>query len=606
MAEVGDTTATVPEGWVQTPAGERVDAMVSALAHGGVEHLFFTSGSDILSFQEGIAKADALGLPAPAIVTALHEAVGLNAAVGSAMISGRPAATAVHVDVGLQNHGCAIHNAHASNAPVLLMAGAPPRAYPGSLPGARNHPIYWVQDKDDPREMLANYTKWRMRVELQDNPGFVVSRALQVALSAPQGPAFLSVPREVMMAPAEETAFPSVELLGVARPAGPDPEAIDELASWLLSAERPLIVAGRCGKDPGAVPELVRVAELVGAGVTDNGFFGDRLNFPSRHPLWETGPAACEADVVLVVDNKVPWVPAPLGVVARHDGEDPVEEVVAGDPRRAPGPGCRVAWLAEDPVVCEIPLLELPGQLRIASDPRLGLRALAEALADRRGTREAERAADRLTAASVRKQRKLAAEDAAAHAASSGSPMDPRWVAYQIGRIVDDEAIFLDESLSNARLTRRYVRSDRPHSWFGSQGSGGGWCSGAAIGAKLAAPERDVIFASGDGYYMFGSPAAALWTAMRHDAPYLAIVYANERYSTGVDEVLDFYPEGYAVAAGFPGGSFAPAPDLAAEARAVGAHGELVSEPHELEQALRRGLAATRDGQPAVVAVRVR
>lgn len=598
--------SSVPTGWVEAPAEERVDAMVSAMAHGGVDHLFFTSGSDILSFQEAIAKADARGLPAPTIVTTLHEAVGLNAAVGSAMISGRPAATAVHVDVGLQNHGCAIHNAHAANAPVLLMAGAPPRAYPGSLPGARNHPIYWVQDKDDPREMLANYVKWRVRIELQDNPGFVVSRALQVALSAPQGPAFLSVPREVMMAPADGAAFPTVAQLGVARPAGPDPDAIDELAALLLAAERPLIIAGRSGKDPGAVPELVRVAELIGAGVTDNGFFGDRLNFPTRHPLWETGPSACEADAILVVDNKVPWVPAPLGVAGRDEGEDPLTEIPAGDPRRAPREDCRIAWLAEDPVVSEIPLLELAGQLRIAADPRLGLCALADALADRRSAAQAERAAERCAAAAARKQRKIAAEDAAAHEARGGSPIDPRWVAYQIGRIVDDEAIFLDESLSNARLTRRYVRSDRPHSWFGSQGSGGGWCSGAAIGAKLAAPDRDVIFASGDGYYMFGSPSAALWTAIRHGAPYLAIVYANQRYSTGVDEVLDFYPDGYAAAAGFPGGSFEPAPDLAAEARAAGAHGELVSDSHELEAALQRGLAATREGQPAVVAVRVR
>lgn len=606
MKAESNTKSAASDGWVDIPADEGADLMVSAMAHGGVEHLFFTSGSDILSFQESIAKAEAKGLPAPKLITTLHEAVALNAAVGSAMIRRKPAATAVHVDVGLQNHGCAIHNAHASNSPVLIMAGSAPRAYPGSCAGARNHPIYWVQDKVDQREALTNYVKWRFRMELQDNPGLVVSRALQVALSGLQGPAFLSVPREVMMAPATTKRFPTTDHLGIARRCGPDPDAIDRLAGWLLEAKRPLIITGRSGKDPQSVVELVRVAESIGAGVTDNGFFGDRLNFPTRHPLWETGPAASEADVVFVVDNKVPWVPAPLGtIVPTGDGGD-ASAIPAGDPRRAPSAGCQIAWIAEDPVIAEIPMLEMAGPLRITADPTLGLRALADALERRITQAQRDRAAQRIAEAKEFKAKALEEDERAAHASlQSEGAMDPRWVAYQIGRIVDDEAIFLDESLSNARLTRRYVRSNRPHSWFGSQGSGGGWCSGAAFGAKLADPSRDVIFASGDGYYMFGSPSAALWSAVKYKAPYLGIIYVNQRYSTGVDEVTDFYPDSFAAAAGYAGGRFDPAPDFAAEARAVGAHGEKVTDPQELEGALKRGLAATREGKPAIVAVMV-
>ncbi len=599
----------VRNGWNHLEEAEEAsDLVVDALARGGVKHLFFTSGSDILSLQESVSKAKAQGRPSPDIITCTHEAVALNAAVGSAMVSGKPAATAVHVDVGLQNHGCAIHNAHASNSPVLLMAGSAPRAYPGDMPGARNHPIYWVQDKQDQREALANYTKWRFRLEMQDNPGLVVTRALQTALSGSQGPAFLSLTREAMMAADVPKAYPSLELLGLSRPAGPDPSAIDELTELLLSAERPLIIAGRSGKDPRSVAQLVRVAEAIGANVTDNGFFGDRLNFPSSHPLWDTGVSACDADVVLVVDNKVPWVPAPLaaGSPRSEPAQDP-RQVLVGDARRAPGPEARVAWMMEDPIVTEIPLMELVGELRITSDPTLGLEALADALEGARLPRHVARAAERIELVKTVKAAQKKSDVDAAHASLNTSGfMDPRWAAYQIGRVVDQEAVFLDESLSNARLTRTYFNGDRPGSWFGSQGSGGGWCSGAAIGAKLAAPERDVVFASGDGYYMFGSPSAALWTAVKYGAPYLGIVYVNERYSTGVDEVDDFYPGGYAAQADYPGGRFGPAPDFAAEARYLGAFGEYVEDPHELEAALRRGLDATREGKPAIVAVRVR
>jgi acetolactate synthase-1/2/3 large subunit len=179
--------------------------------------------------------------------------------------------------------------------------------------------------------------------------------------------------------------------------------------------------------------------------------------------------------------------------------------------------------------------------------------------------------------------------------------MDPRFVAHHIGRIVTDDAIFLEDSLSNSPIARRYHTCGRPHSFFSMGSSGGGWGPGAAVGAKFAEPDRDVILASGDGFYTFGIPTVALWTAQRYGKPYLSVVFENSRYSTGTNAVDHFYPDGYAAAAGYPGGRFSPAPDFAAEAKACGAHGERVTDPAELERALERGLSAVRDGQPAVV-----
>jgi acetolactate synthase-1/2/3 large subunit len=485
-----------------------------------------------------------------------------------------------------------------------MISGSPAKGYPGSRKGARDHPIYWIQERFDQRELARSYTKWIYRLELQDNAGMVVSRGLQLALSPPQAPVFLTVPREVGMASVEGGNFPTVEQLGIVRPSGPDPEAIDELAGWLLAAEKPVIITGRGGRDPGSVAELVRVAELVGASVTDNGF-RDRLNFPSTHPLLETGPAVSEADVVIVIDRKVPWVPEGK---RSSEGELPDNRSHLGicDPLRAPRDGCRIAWIAEDPAITELPLLELAGDLRIASAPRLALRALADALEDRIDAAGSERAAERVRLAKGRKEEMRARDEQDARATATRKPIDPRWLSYHLGRIVDKEAIFLDEALSNAPFVRRYVDTDRPGSFFAQGGSGGGWGSGAAMGAKLAEPDRDVILASGDGFYTFGLPTIALWTAVSQGLPYLAVVYVNARYTTGTSQVVDFYgDDGYAAAAGFPGGRFDPPPDFAAEARAAGAHGESVEDPADVEGALTRALAATRDGQPAVVAVRI-
>src|SRR5688572_27628198 len=176
-----------PADWISIPADERGDALVAAMGLGGVDYMFFNSGSEIMFMQEAIAKASALGRPAPRLVMMTHEYPTLNAALGYAAVTGRMAATAVHVDVGTQHYGCAIHTARHSGLPVLITAGAPPVSYPGSMRGARDGSHFWVQQTPDQNGIVRQYMKWDHRLEYQDNPGLIVSRALQIAQSEPRG-----------------------------------------------------------------------------------------------------------------------------------------------------------------------------------------------------------------------------------------------------------------------------------------------------------------------------------------------------------------------------------------------------------------------------------
>jgi acetolactate synthase-1/2/3 large subunit len=125
-----------------------------------------------------------------------------------------------------------------------------------------------------------------------------------------------------------------------------------------------------------------------------------------------------------------------------------------------------------------------------------------------------------------------------------------------------------------------------------------------ALGAKLAAPDRDVIAVAGDGFYQFGTPAYALWAANHHQAPYMHVVYTNRSYSTGTTRVGQQYePNSYAKAAGYPGGYFDPPIDFGKEAEATGAYGETVRDPAEVLPALKRGLAEIRKGRCAVISM---
>src|SRR6266699_96462 len=95
--------------WGEYAAEEWSDAIVTAMKLGGVDNLFFVSGSELNFYQEAIAKAGAKGRPAPKLVTMTHEHVALNAALGDTMVRNQPAATAVHVDVGTLHYGAALH-----------------------------------------------------------------------------------------------------------------------------------------------------------------------------------------------------------------------------------------------------------------------------------------------------------------------------------------------------------------------------------------------------------------------------------------------------------------------------------------------------------------
>jgi acetolactate synthase-1/2/3 large subunit len=566
--------------WCELPAGDVGDAIVSALVAGGVEVLFFTSGSEISYFQEAIAKARAEGRPAPQLITVTHEHASLNAALGYAAVSGKPAATAVHVDAGTLHHGGAIHNAMHAALPVVITAGFPPTTYAGTSPAARNGGGHlWLQETYDQHSIVRQYVKWDRRLNQHDNPGMVVSRALQVARAEPCGPVYLSVPPEVSMHKLPATRFPSAAQLGIPRPPAPEPRAVAEIAERLVSARNPRVVVSGSGRNPRTVAPLVALCELVGMPVV-HAKTRCYLSFPMDHPLMSIDADLSGADVVLVLDADVPWIPGP----------------------QAPGARAWVAAVALDPVKEKFPTYEFTADLRVAAEPQLALEAIAEAVRAMIGSEDARRIAERSRAAAEANRKRRDALEAEAEAKAGERLVHPLWLGLQVSRIAGEQSIVLDDSLPHNRLYE-LLRCRRPGSYFYTPGTSGGWAPGAALGAKLAAPERDVIAVTGDGFYMFATANAALWAAAHYGAPFLTVVYQNRSYGTGTLRTKQFYPDGYSERSGFDGGYFDPPIDFAKEAQACGAYGENVREPVEVEGALARGLAEVRKGRPAVISV---
>ena len=572
------TLGTPSHAWAEVPAEEVSDVIVAALALGGVDHLFFTSGTEIGFYQEAIAKAQAHGRPAPKIITMTHEHASLNAALGYAMVSGKPAATAAHVDAGTFNYGGALHTAHHAGLPVVITAGLPPVSAPDTMRGARDGGHLWFQEGYDQNGIVRNYVKWDHTLSFQDNPGTTVSRALQVAQTEPRGPVYLSFPREIAYRLTGNVAFPTAEQLGIAVPPAPDPDAIAEIAERLRNARNPFVVVSDSGRDPRTVPALLQLCELLALPVS-NGAFPRYHCFPMNHSLYGGKADLSKADVVLVLDAYVPWLAGP----------------------NAPPDDAYIASIDADPLRSNTPTYEFTADVRVTADPLAGIRALIDAVGQVSGDARA-RAAERRARYEAESADRRARVEREAQEVSGKSPIDPRWLSYQIGKFVEDEDIMLDETLTGTTL-ERFLQRSRPGSYFRNPGSSGGWSTGAALGAKLAAPDRDVIAVAGDGFYQYSTANAALWAAAHYKAPFVSVVYQNRSYSTGTVQLLKAYPDSYAKRAGYEGGYFDPPIDLAKEAEAAGAHGENVRDAAEIMPALRRARAATRDGQPAVVAV---
>src|SRR5215813_14110578 len=223
------------------PAEQAAEAMLASMKLNGIDRIWFTSGTELAFLQEVPVKHQALGRPTPKILTMTHENAALSAACGETMLSGKPAATAAHVECGMINAGGSIHNADRGHYPVLMMSGYPPSAETGSVPGARDAGIQWYQQIRDQGELIRQYMRWDHKLASYDNPGTVISRAVQVMLTEPHGPAYLAVPREVGMMPIDGARFPLADTLPSASAPVADPALLRQAAQWLLDAERPVI-----------------------------------------------------------------------------------------------------------------------------------------------------------------------------------------------------------------------------------------------------------------------------------------------------------------------------------------------------------------------------
>jgi len=545
----------------------------------GVRHFFCNPGTDFPAIVEAfsIAAADpALASTVPRPIVVPHENAAMAMAHGAYLVSGQAQVVMVHVNVGTANAINGLANASRDQAPILLMAGRTPITESG-MHGSRNRQIHWAQEMFDQAGMVREFVKWDQELKLSSETAALVHRAMELMMTAPRGPAYLSLPREVLSARVGPSTAAVPAPHAVAGPGWPDPLVLATLADWVAQAQRPLIITSASGRTVAGFAALAALAQAWAIPVVTVG--GRYACLPSGHDMHlGYAPRALleAADLVLVLECDVPWLPALEG----------------------PPAGCRVAHIAEDPAFSHYPTRGFPVDLAIRADVAVALRELAATLARRAPSGDAVLAARRASLAE-RRVAMRANWRAQAQAAGEAQHIQPEWISRCLADAVGPDAIIVNEY----PLRLEHCERERHGTFFGLSPAGGlGWGLGAALGIKLLAPERLVVATLGDGAYMFDNPTACHWVSAVQNLPILVLVFNNQMYGAVRNSTTSMYPQGVAGGNNNLLADLSPAPAFEKVVEASGGYGERVDAPGQLAAALARAVdAVTRQGRQALL-----
>jgi acetolactate synthase-1/2/3 large subunit len=515
--QVALETAPPPRADVYTTDRPGADFMVDVLKSLNFDYIFANPGSSFRGLQESFINYGKN--TQPEWITCCHEESSIAMAHGYFKIEGKPILCMAHGTVGLQHASMALYNAYADRVPVYLILGNEQEI------AFRRSDVEWTHSVQDAAAMVRDYTKW------DDSPislgHFAESavKAYKVMMTPPYEPVVIcangGLQEEPM--PEEDRHALRVPRLVIPSPPAGDAGAVVEAAKMLVAADNPVIVAGRVARTPNGIKLLVELAETLQAGVLDRRF---RMNFPTRHPLYNVG-SVTTADVVLGLEVPDFWN-------ATHS-QTPINRMGMTS-RPTTKAGAKLITITAGDLFSRSNYQDFGRytevDLAIAADAEATLPALIEAC-KRLMTPDRKRAAEE-------RGRKLADEhkrtrdrdfDQAAVGWDASPITTARLSAELYQAIRKEDWSFVSDTTFISWWPLRLWDFDKHYQFIGGHGAYGiGYGAPAAVGAALANKKHGRITVNiqcdGDLNYAPG----VLWTAAHHKIPLLSVMHNNRGY----------------------------------------------------------------------------
>jgi benzoylformate decarboxylase len=394
-----------------------------------------------------------------------------------------------------------LYDAQMAGAPIMITAGQQDMEYLVTEP---------ILSADLPR-LARPFVKFSDQVNRIEDLPRLVHRAAKTAMAPPTGPVFLSLPGDILKNEADLDLMAPTRIAPRLRG---DADAVAAAAELLAKAKRPLIIAGDAVAYSHAHAELIELAELLGAPVYAE-FVPNTASFPTSHPLFRGTMVRLAPDTRKVLDqyDVLFSVGADLFTLSLPSSVDPMP------------PGMPLIHLDTDPWQIG---KNYPAQVAILGDAKATLPDITGALKSGLSASAKAAARERLDAATQAIRAEREALTKKARSLAGATPVQPLALLEAIGQMLPKDVVVIEEALSSAPGIRSLIASDDPQSYFGLRGGGIGWGLPAAVGAKLALPDRPVVAIVGDGSSLY--TIQALWTAARYRIPVIWVILNNTSY----------------------------------------------------------------------------
>jgi benzoylformate decarboxylase len=522
-----------------------------------VRHIFGNPGTTEQPFIDILQE-----YPDIQFMLALHEGVAVSMADAYARLTRKPAFVELHIAPGLGNGLGMMHNAKVGQSPLVIYAGQ-----------SESRALFQEPHLSGPLvEMARPLCKWAYQVEHAHDIPQALRRACKIAADPPQGPVFLGIPMDVMDEEADVEIQPTAYTSWRARP---DADALARAAELLLASKNPMIMAGDRVALSGAQPELVRLAEILGAPMFES--YASDFNVPASHPLnlgpisFTGGPAQlrsalADCDLLLCVGAPVFQIIFP-----------PTERILPETTR----------LIQIDLVGWELNK-NVPADVAILADPKAALTELADLVASGRSAGQAqaveERTAKTASQAAARRDRYWEQ----ARARWDEVPITGPRLMRELRDALPEGAFVFQEAVSNQAHVVAALQPSAPEQLMNGRGGGIGPGLPGSLGAQLARPDRKVVGICSDGAAMYS--ITALWTAAHHRIPATFVMLSNASYRILKLNMIDYLGDAIQDR-DFVAMDLTDPPlrfDLLAEAMGVPAR--RVERPEKLQSALREAM----------------
>jgi thiamine pyrophosphate-dependent acetolactate synthase large subunit-like protein len=568
-----DSAKDEAKSYTRTFKGTGGELLAEQLRDAGVEYLFLGNGTGVSPLCDALVDR-----PDMKIVLAVHEALCVAMADGYSRASGKTAFS-MFSRVAVSHASMNMYNAMKDRSGLVIATD-----HMESMASGRD----MHEDLDDTLEPVKQFTKWRWNVDAASRIPEWTMKAFKLASTPPGGPTFLMFPRDFLIARDVEAEIFRPGTFSIPMSVRADSSSIEKMARALIESKSPLLRLGSEVWWSKAVPQVVELAELLAIPVTsgeEREGFRVSCNFPTNHPLFIGGYSRSmryprNVDLILNMGGKLP---------------DPG----AGQPQIARTVKIIDVRIESSDIGTDYPLFAgvAADSKQVAQDLVAAIKSMVtvERLQKIRG--------DRLEQTKQYVTRLRQARLQAMKTDWDKVPLTWERLSSDINDVAERDAYLVPEfGTEGPKALKCFTFGDGEKTLIGrTSGSGLGWGLGAAVGVKIAQPDKQVIAMQGDGGFLFGGQAMALWTMSRYQIPVITVIYNNRSYNETRER--SFSENGRQAQTGNDMLSYLGDPDVdfVKLAGAFGVSGEQVTTPDQIQPAMKRAVRATQDGRPYLI-----